>query len=156
MDFKNALKLIFILLIIQNGFFYIDLIMKGSNDTIFQAVMYFDLFCYFLLAVFLVLQGLSTNKTLFTVSGLSFFVWVGTTIIWRSQLNFFSTVTSSSNSSSISNTVNSVYIFYLIAGIAFTIGIYLLSRDMYQSDRRNMIIINAYGVVNLISVIFTI
>ena len=155
MDFKNILKIVFILLMIQNVFFYIALFASGSNDTVFHALLYFDVFCYLALAIFLVLQGLTYKIIEFTVAGICFFLWVGLTLIWRSILNFYSIGVHTNNTNTLSNTINTVYIFYVLAGLVFAVGIYLLSKSI-QYSRRDMILINAYGIVNLISVVLTI
>ncbi len=156
MNFQNILKIIFLLLIVENGFFYIAVFMQGSNDTIFHTLMYFDVLCYLLLGVFLILQGIISHINEFTLSGVSFLIWTILTIIWRLISNFYSDIIQTNNTNNTtSETINTVYAYYVVAGIAFAIGIYFLSKSI-QIEQRDMILINLYGIVNLISVILTI
>lgn len=154
MNFQKILKIIFSLLIVENGLFYIAVFTQGSNDTVFHTLMYFDVLCYLLLGIFLILQGLQSNTNEFTIAGIAFLIWDVVTVAWRLTLNFYSEVVQTNNTNTFSDTLNTVFNYYLLAGFAFAVGIYFLSKGI-QPEKRDMILINAYGIGNLISVILT-
>lgn len=154
MDFKNILRILFLLLIVENGLFYIAIFAQGSNDSVFQAIIYFDVLLYLFLGIILILQGVSNSLVQFTMAGIAFIVWVVTTVIWRLELNFYSGVINTTNTNSISQTLNTVFPFYLIAGFFFAVGIFFLSKGIHAKGGESFLI-NLYGIINLISVILT-
>ena len=156
MNLQNIFKILFILLIVHNIHLLGAILISNlnSNSDFIHYVLYLDIILYALLAIFLLVQGLTSKNISLLLSGLAFVIWDVATLAWRLELNIFSEVINNNNTNTLANTVNSVLDLFLLAGIAFFIGIYLLSSAL-KLEKRNMILINLYGIVNLLSVILT-
>lgn len=154
MDFKSIIKIIFLVLILENAYFYVAIFAQNSSSNLLQIVFYVDIVCYALLSVFLILQGLTFKKNDFIISGVFFIVWIGFTLAWRLTLNVYSTIINVSNTQTISNTFSTVVDLFIVGGGAFLLAIYFMSKTIDFSHNQR-ILFNVYGVVNFLSVVAT-
>ncbi len=150
-DLKLFLKIILVLLIIQNLSIYIlgIGIIFGKNLIVYFFI--FDIVCYLLLSIILIAFYKRTAKREYFISALGYLSWVLVTIYWRITLKVNFTNIFENSNDLVTDSSSYVFALCLSSGLLL-VGLYYLLKCISLSETRENIILT-YGLSNFVSLV---